>query len=104
MAHKLTLTAAVLSLMVGSGAGWAQSLAEADEPAEFPPASFTGSQYVDSRGCVYVRAGFDDAVTWVPRVSRSRQVLCGFTPTFANARTPEPEPEVVTASSNPART
>ncbi len=106
MVHKLTLTAAVLSLIVGTGAGWAQSLADADEPAEFPPASFTGSQYVDSRGCVYVRAGFDDAVTWVPRVSRNRQVLCGFTPTFANnTRAPEPEAEVATApAATPPRT
>ncbi len=103
MLHKLTLTAAVLSLMVGTGTGWAQSLAEAEVPAEFPPASYTGSQYVDSRGCVYVRAGFDDAVTWVPRVSRNRQVLCGFTPTFATARTPEPEPEADVATA-PATT
>lgn len=66
-----------------AGPADARPLSEADQPAEYPPASYTGSQYVDSRGCVYIRAGFDDAVTWVPRVDRRRQVLCGFTPSAA---------------------
>ncbi len=59
----------------------AKSLRNADEPAEFPPASFKGSQYVDSRGCVYVRAGYAGGTQWVPRVTRSRDVMCGFKPT-----------------------
>ncbi|ATG49387.1 hypothetical protein CEW89_18470 [Celeribacter ethanolicus] len=62
----------------------ARSLFNAEQPAEYPPLSYKGTQYVDSRGCVYVRAGDGAAVHWVPRVTRSRDVLCGFKPTFAN--------------------
>ena len=41
----------------------AQPLSEARPPAEFPPASYQGLQYVDSRGCVYIRAGIDGDVS-----------------------------------------
>ncbi|KAF0677232.1 SPOR domain-containing protein [Profundibacterium mesophilum] len=77
----LLLAAGLAAPVAGPAA--ARTLQEAEQPAEYPPASYTGSQYVDSRGCVYIRAGFDDAVTWVPRVDRRRQVLCGFTPSAA---------------------
>lgn len=64
----------------------AQPLSEARPPAEFPPASYQGLQYVDSRGCVYIRAGIDGDVTWVPRVTRQRQQVCGFQPTLSPAQ------------------
>jgi hypothetical protein len=63
----------------------AQSLRAVGPPAEIPPAGYAGTQYVDSRGCVYVRAGVDGAVNWVPRVSRERMLICGQTPSVVPA-------------------
>jgi hypothetical protein len=71
----------------------AQPLQTAGPPTDFPPDDYEGRQFVDSRGCVYIRAGVDGTVTWVPRVNRDREQLCGFQPTFADAPAPAPAPQ-----------
>ena len=80
---KLTRIIAVGIIVASAGISGlhAQSLRDSSPPQEFPPASYQGKQYVDSRGCIYIRAGIDGNVTWVPRVSRDRKQVCGFKPT-----------------------
>lgn len=91
MVHRIKAGAALAALLVSTVSVSAQGL-QVSPPAEAPPASFDGRQYVDSRGCVYVRAGVDGAVNWVPRVGRDRQPICGQAPSLVS---PAPEPVVV---------
>lgn len=87
----MLLTLSVVGLLFAS-ASEAQRLQDGAQPAEFPPASYQGSQYVDSRGCVFIRAGRAGLVNWVPRVDRSRRLVCGQRPTFAAGQAPAPQP------------
>lgn len=89
---KLTrvLAIGVIAGSIGIGASHAQIREQ--QPAEFPPASYKGKQYVDSKGCVFVRAGIDGNVSWIPRVTRDRKTICGFQPSLAGAAAAAPAP------------
>ena len=91
-------------LTLGAGGAGAQSL---EPPANLPPPDFKGQQFVDNKGCVYIRAGVGGAVTWVPRVTRDRKQICGLAPSFAGqtaqAEKAAPEVVVIEAQSAPAR-
>ncbi len=95
----LAIIAASIGFAVEHAPLQAQTLRSSGPPAEYPPASFKGKQFVDSRGCVYIRAGIDGNVNWVPRVARNRKQLCGYKPTAiagSTARPTQKAPEQIT--------
>ncbi|MDM8168648.1 SPOR domain-containing protein [Roseovarius sp.] len=106
---RLASVLATAAIVVSCGSGIAQAQIKKTVPAEFPPASYTGRQYVDSTGCVFIRAGVDGAVNWVPRVSRGRKQICGMQPTLsgnqiAAARAPRATAPVTQPAPAPATT
>ncbi len=85
---RFLASAGALALVAASWgtAAAALTLAQAASPAERPPSGYSKDVYVDSRGCVYVRASIGSTVNWVPRLTRDRKtVVCGMTPTGAVA-------------------
>lgn len=99
---EMNITRAIAAFLILGGVttGAAEAQIGGQQPAEFPPSSYRGKQYVDSAGCVFIRAGIDGNVTWVPRVNRKRQILCGYEPTdlgtLAESAPPQtPAPPVV---------
>lgn len=115
---KITRLLAILAIsttlgLVSIGGGEAQAQNVDRQPAEFPPASYKGKQYVDSKGCVFIRAGIDGNVSWVPRMTRARKAVCGFQPSLgsrvasapaAAAPTPRSQPTEITVNAAPAAT
>lgn len=85
-------------LTLGLGGVASQARAQQYVPAEMPPASYTEPQYVDSEGCVFVRADYGGAVRWVPQMNSDRGIVCGHTPSVA----PTVPVASVTVAANPA--
>lgn len=77
------LSVAVLAAAFGAASVQAQSVRQVGGPANLPPAGFQGQQWVDSRGCVFLKAGYGGQTTWVPRVGRDRKAMCGYPPSGA---------------------
>lgn len=76
--------------------------AQARGPAEQPPADFGGRQFVDSRGCLYLRAGIGDRTMWVPRIGNDRRPMCDQAPTFGTRPAPPPVRDVAAPAPAPA--
>ncbi|HMS94968.1 MAG TPA: SPOR domain-containing protein [Tabrizicola sp.] len=79
-------------------------MAQGGQPAELPPQSYRGMQYVDSEGCAFLRAGTEQETLWVPRVNAGGKQLCGFPP--SGNRVPvqgEPGAGEVATEANPPR-
>jgi hypothetical protein len=70
--------------------GTAAVNAQATAPAELPSADYEGQSYVDSKGCIFLRAGYGGDATWVPRVGKDRKQICGQTPSNALSTTAKP--------------
>ena len=73
---------ACFAALSGAGAAFSQT----DGPAELPSVDYEGQSYVDSNGCIFLKAGYGGDATWVPRVGQDRKPICGQTPTNAVAK------------------
>ena len=87
-------SAAVFAAVLGPISATAQNIAQIGGPAERPPSSYKGLQYVDSRGCVFMRVESSGAAKWYPRVDAQRKPVCNIGPA--------PKAEVATAQDAPA--
>ncbi|MFT4149640.1 MAG: hypothetical protein QM656_05525 [Paracoccaceae bacterium] len=95
------ISAAVLAVLAGGA--FAQTASDFGGPKELPPADFTGQQYVDSMGCVFLRTGYGGNVGWAPRVTAERKPLCGQQPSFAPKAVAQPAGAPVVAATVPPK-
>lgn len=104
------LKAMALGAILATSAAEAQSLRQIGGPASAPPAGFQGQQFVDSRGCLFLRAGYGSGVNWVARVDRKHKPICNMVPTgsaaaqAAVAADMAPDPQAVTQAPAPTTT
>ena len=99
------LSSAILALILSASGPHAQTLASIGGPENLPPSGFSGQQFIDNRGCLFLRAGFGDVVNWVPRVDATRKPVCGLIPSFATevaeVEVPPSEPVLATEPPTP---
>lgn len=77
LAGGRTCVWALVLCLAGASQASAQ---ETIQPAEIPPAGYNGLQYIDTKGCVFLRAGTEAGTIWVPRVTAGGKQLCGYPP------------------------
>ena len=94
------VTAGAVAITGGLAEAQTRTVRNTQGPAEVPPASYSADQYIDSQGCLFIRAGFGDTTRWVPRVNRDRTVVCGQTP----SRRPVTTTAAVSGPATPATT
>ena len=75
-ASGLVLAGLVLAGLVQAG----PAAADLTGPAETPPADYGGQQYVDSKGCLFLRTGPKGREVWTPRVTRNGEPICDHPP------------------------
>lgn len=97
------LTVAVFAAVLAPVGAYSQSIAQIGGPAELPPSSYKGLQYVDSRGCVFMRVESSGTARWYPRVNAGRKPVCnqvkpGSIDVVADVPMAEPAPAPVPAA------
>lgn len=75
----MRLARTALFILIASAAGYGYLPAHAGgAPAETPPPDFTGRQYIDSTGCVFLK---HDSGGWRARIDSQGVAVCGYPPT-----------------------
>lgn len=77
VAFATLIRVVVMAVMTGAAMG------QDHAPAELPPPDFAARQYIDSRGCVFMR---DADGGWQPRLHDGSELVCGYPPTLSARR------------------
>ncbi len=78
ISKKTILSVGLLAIAMPHMAS-AQALKGVKTPANLPPADYNGVQFVDHKGCIFVRAGRLGDISWVPRIDQTRKHMCSKT-------------------------